>query len=157
MAKDRFLTGILIGIGALVLAALVIFFVRRDNHTYRSENTPEAVTYNYVLATIQKDYQRAYSYLADLQYKPSYEDFRQSFLSGMVNPGNSGADIGQAEISGDQASVTLTIFYGYNDPFSGRSGVQERAILVNQGGVWRISSMPSGIFWGYEWYQKYSK
>lgn len=152
MKKDRALTGILIGIGGLVILSLVLFFTRPDEHVYLSDNTPEAVTHNYILAIIDKDYERAYEYMAELEYKPSYVEFRQSFLNGMVNPGNNGADIGEADISGDQAVVTLTIFYGYNDPFSSRAGMEDRAILVNQGGTWKVSSMP-GVFWDYNWYQ----
>jgi hypothetical protein len=152
MKRDRALTGILIGIGGLIILSLVLFFVRPDDHAYRSENTPEAVTHNYILAIINKDYERAYTYMADLQHKPTYAEFRQSFLNGMVNPDNSGADIGQADISGDQAGVMMTVFYGYNDPFSSRTGMEERAILVNQNGTWKISSMP-GNFWDFGWYQ----
>ena len=152
MKKDRFLIGILIGIGGLIVLALILFYVRSGSRTYRSESTPDAVAYNYILALINKDYERAYAYLADLKYKPTYEEFRQSFLNGMVNPDSSGADIGEAAISGDQASVAVTIFYGYNDPFSSRTGMQERAVLVNQEGAWKVSSMP-GMFWDYGWYQ----
>ncbi len=153
MKKDRFLTGILIGLGGLVILALVLFFTRPDYQVYRNESTPDAVAHNYILAVINKDYERAYGYLADLQYKPTYADFRQAFLNGSVNPGNTGADIGQASISGDQASVTLTVYYGFNDPFSSRTGTPERAVLVNQNGDWKVSSLPVGSYWGYDWYQ----
>ncbi len=153
MKRDRFLIGILIGLGGLVILALVLFFTRPDYQVYREESTPDAVVHNYILAIINKDYGRAYNYLADLQHKPTYDDFRQAFLNGMVNPGNTGADIGQASISGDQASVTLTVYYGFNDPFSSRSGTPERAVLVNQNGAWNVSSLPVGSYWGYDWYQ----
>lgn len=153
MKKDRTLIVILIGIGALVVLSLVLFFTRADNHAYRTATTPDATAYNYILAIMNKDYERAYTYLADLPHKPTYTEFRQAFLSGAVTPGNSGADIGQASISGDQASVILTVYYGYNDPFSSRTGMEDRAILVNQSGTWKVSSMPTGNYWNYEWYQ----
>ena len=153
MKKDRTLIIILGGIGALVVLSLVLFFTRPDSHTYRSASTPDAAAYNYILAIMNKDYERAYNYLADLPYKPTYIEFRQAFLNGAVNPDNSGADIGQASISGDQAVVKLTIYYGYSDPFSSRTGMEDRAILVNQGGTWKISSMPTGNYWNYDWYQ----
>jgi hypothetical protein len=152
MKKDRFLTGILIGIAALVVLALVLFFLRRDDQDYRAGNNPEAVVYNYILAIVNKDYERAYSYLADLPAKPSYDEFRQSFLGGMVNPDEAGADIGQADISGEQATVLLTIYYGYGGPFSSRSGMQERAVLVEQPDGWKVSSMPY-TYWDFSWYQ----
>ena len=58
MKQDRFLTGILIGIGVLVVIALVVFFTRKDSQTYVSEDVPEGVVHNYVLAVLNKDYQK---------------------------------------------------------------------------------------------------
>ena len=43
MKQDRFLTGILIGIGVLVVIALTVFFARDDSQTYIAEGTPEQV------------------------------------------------------------------------------------------------------------------
>ena len=43
MKQDKFLTGILIGVGALVVLALVLFFTRQGKQDYVSENTPEGV------------------------------------------------------------------------------------------------------------------
>ena len=56
MRQDRFLTGILIGIGVLVIAALAVFFIRRDGQSYVAENTPEGVVHNYVVSKLNKDY-----------------------------------------------------------------------------------------------------
>jgi len=42
MKQDKFLTGILIGIGALILLALALFFLRKDGrNNYVAEDTPE--------------------------------------------------------------------------------------------------------------------
>lgn len=153
MKQDKFLTGILIGIGALVVLALVLFFTRQDKRDYLPEDTPEGVAHNYALAVLNKDYQKAYNYLADLKYKPTYEEFRQSFLNGMVNPDGTGLDVGEATITGDEAVVDLTIYYAYSDPFSSRSGVSERALLVKQKDGWKVSSMPY-TFWDWNWYQE---
>src|SRR5215218_6059695 len=118
MKQDRFLTGILIGIGVLIIAALAVFFTRKDSQTYIADNTPEGVVHNYVLAVLKKDYQKAYGYLADLDHKPTYEQFRDAFLKGSVNPNNSGVDVGKSEISGDTASVEVAMIYNQSDPFS---------------------------------------
>lgn len=153
MKQDKFLTGILIGIGALIVLALVLFFVRQDKKEYVSDSTPEGVVHNYVLAVLNKDYEKAYDYLADLKNKPTEDDFKQSFLNGMVNPQNTGVDIGEVEISGDDASIGLTIYYSYNDPFSSRYESPDRATLVEQNGVWKLSYMPYS-FWDYNWYNE---
>jgi len=153
MKQDKFLTGILIGVGLLVVLALVLFFTRQDRRDYLADDTPENTAHNYVLALINKDYEKAYGYLADLKYKPTYEEFRQSFLNGMVNPDNIGLDIGKAVVNGDEAVVDLTIYYSYSDPFSSRTGSPDRALLVNQNGVWKVSTMPYN-FWDWNWYQE---
>jgi len=157
MKQDRFLTGILIGIGLLVVVALAVFFTRKDTQTYISDETPEGVVHNYVVAVLNKDYEKAYSYLADLDNKPTYEEFRDSFLKGMVNPNNSGVDVGQSDITGDDATVEVTLVYNPSDPFSTGYRDTQRAILMKQNGIWKISSMPQYNFWDYNWYQEVTK
>lgn len=153
MKQDRFLTGILIGIGALVIVALALFFTRKDNvMTYGADETPEGVVHNYVVAVFERDYEKAYSYLADKKEKPTIEQFRASFLQNMVNPDNSGVEVGEVELSGEHAYVTMYIQYGSNDPFSSGYRNEERAILVLQGGKWKIEQMPYS-FWSWDWYQ----
>ncbi|HCK66616.1 MAG TPA: hypothetical protein DIW23_04955 [Anaerolineae bacterium] len=153
MKQDKFLTGILIGIGALIVLALVLFFTRQDTREYVSDSTPEGVVHNYVLATLNKDYEKAYSYLAELNNKPTEEEFRQSFLNGMVYPENVGVEIGEVETIGNDATVNLLMYYSYNDPFSSRYGNPDRANLVKQNGEWKLSYMPYN-FWDYNWYQE---
>ena len=154
MKQDKFLMGILIGVGVLVVLALGLFFARQqDRNGYLAEDTPEGVAHNYVLAVLNKDYEKAYGYLADLKYKPTYEEFRQSFLNGMVNPAGTGLDVGEATITGDEAVVDLMVYYSYSDPFSSRTGSPDRALLVEQDGGWKVSSMPYS-FWDWNWYQE---
>jgi hypothetical protein len=157
MKQDRFLTGILVGIAVLVVVALAVFFVRRDNQSYVSEDAPEGVVHNYVLAVLNGDYQKAYGYLADLDHKPTYEQFRDAFIKGIVNPNNSAVDVGQSEVSNDTASVEVAMIYNPSDPFSTGYRDVQRAILVKQGNAWKLSSMPTYYYWDYSWYQELPK
>jgi len=154
MKQDRFLTGILVGIGLLVVVALVVFFTRKDSQTYVSDDTPEGVVHNYVLAVLDKDYEKAYTYLADLEYKPTYEEFRRAFLNGEVNPDNQAVDIGESEIFDDVATVDLELIYNSSDPFSTGYRNPQTADLVKQNGVWKLTLMPQYNFWGYNWYME---
>ncbi|MGZ9236012.1 MAG: hypothetical protein ACXW4E_10855 [Anaerolineales bacterium] len=154
MKQDRFLTGILVGIAVLVVIALAVFFIRKDTQSYVSEDTPEGVVHNYVLAVLNDDYQKAYGYLADLENKPTYEQFRNAFIQGMVNPNNSAVDIGNSEVNGDTASVEVALIYNPSDPFSTGYRDVQRALLLQQGGAWKISSMPCYYFWDCSWYQE---
>ncbi|HET7142506.1 MAG TPA: hypothetical protein VFI68_00685, partial [Anaerolineales bacterium] len=61
MKQDRFLTGILIGIGVLILLALALFFARKDTKEYKAGDSPDAAVFNYVLAVTNKDYKKAYT------------------------------------------------------------------------------------------------
>ncbi|HLO13477.1 MAG TPA: hypothetical protein VK206_01515 [Anaerolineales bacterium] len=157
MKQDRFLTGILVGIGVLVVVALAVFFIRKDTQSYVSEAAPEGVVHNYVLAVLNDDYQKAYGYLADLENKPTYEQFRDAFIKGMVNPNNSAVDIGKSEVNNDTASVEVAMIYNPSDPFSTGYRDVQRAILVKQNGAWKLSSMPSYYYWDYNWYQELPK
>ena len=152
MKQDRFLMGILVGIGVLVVIALAVFFLRRGSQTYIGEDVPEGVVHNYVLAVLSDDYEKAYSYLADLENKPTYEQFRDAFVTGVVNPNNAAVDIGNSEISDDTASVEVALIYNPSDPFSTGYRDVQRAILVQQNGAWKLSSMPGYYFWDYSWY-----
>jgi len=153
MKQDRFLTGILIGIGLLIVIALGVFFTRGQTQKYLSEDAPEGVVHNYVLAVLNKDYQKAYSYLADLENKPTLNEFRQSFSTGKLNPDSSGIKLGKVEITGEDASVEISMIYAPGDPFSAGYSSLGSAQLVRQNGIWKLSSMPIYTLWDYEWYQ----
>lgn len=157
MKQDRFLTGILVGIAVLVVVALAVFFIRKDSQSYVSENTPEGVVHNYVLAVLNGDYKKAYGYIADLENKPTYEQFRDAFIKGTVNPNNSAVDIGKSDVNNDTASVEVALIYNPSDPFSTGYRDVQRALLVKQNNDWKLSSMPGYYFWDYSWYQKLPK
>ena len=146
--------GILIGIGVLIIAALAVFFIRRDTQTYISEDQPEGVVHNYIVSILNKDYEKAYSYLAELDHKPTYEQFRNAFVTGGLNPSNSAVDVGESEITGDDAYVEVAMINNPSDPFSTGYRDVQRAILVKQNGAWKLSSMPTYYLWDYGWYQE---
>ena len=154
MKQDRFLTGILIGIGVLIAVALAVFFTRQDSQTYIAEDAPEGVVHNYVVAVLNKDYERAYSYLEDREYKPTFTQFRQSFINGNIYPDNAAIDIGASEILGNEASVEVATIYNPSDPFSTGYRNSQRATLVKQDGAWKISLLPVYSFWDYSWYSE---
>ena len=152
MKQDRFLIGILIGIAVLIVVALTVFFTRKDNLNYVSDATPAGVVQNYVVALHKRDFDKAYTYLADLPNRPTLELFRQAFLDHNIDPSNVGLEIGKSEISGESASVSLGVIYSPNDPFSSDYRNAEYAQLVRQKGAWKITQLPSN-FWAYDWYQ----
>jgi hypothetical protein len=156
MKQDRFLIGILVGIGVLVVAALAVFFTRQQV-SYDPQQTPEAVVHNYVLAVLNKDYEKAYGYMADLDDKPTFDEFRRAFAVGRLSPRGRGVKIGAADITRDGATVEVTVVYTPSDPFSEGFDSPGSAQLVRQNGAWKISSMPTYDLWDFSWYQPQPK
>ena len=153
MKHDRFLLGILVFIGLLVAAALALFFTRHESQTYGAEDTPEGVMRNYVLALQNRNFDRAYGYLADKDNKPNLDNFRQAFLNRQLDISGTAIQIGKLEmVANEQALVEVTIVYAPADPFSPGSSSNMTASLVEQNGAWRISNMPYP-YWGWDWYQ----
>ncbi len=153
MKQDRFLLGILIFIGLLIVAALTLFFVRQDTQTYGAEDTPEGVIRNYALALQNRDFQRAYGYLAEKENKPTFDYFRQAFLSRQLDVSGTALQVGAVEyMDNGEALVTVTVLYASTGPFSEGWNSTETATLTLQDGVWKITYMPYP-YWGWDWYQ----
>jgi hypothetical protein len=149
LAKDRFLWAIMGAIALLAALAVLLFLQRRGAQDYTSEDTPQGIVFNYVLALEKKDFQRAYSYLAEGEGKPSYERFRQDLLSFQSA---ASLQISQAQVYEQEAFVELLVIRGGGGPFSDVYREPANALLVRDAsGNWKISNMPYP-YWGWDWY-----
>jgi hypothetical protein len=153
MKQDRFLMIILGVIGLLVIFSVVLFFIRQEPQDYGFEDTPEGVVRNYLLALQKGDYHRAYAYLQDDENKPEFNEFQQSNLQVQEEISRTAVQLGEVEITGDQARVDLTIIHTNNGPFNRSWDQAGTALLTRQKGEWRIVNMPYP-YWGWEWYIK---
>ncbi len=153
MKQDRFLLVILIVIALLTAAALAVFFLRQDaGQEYGSEETPEGVVRNYLLALQKGDIERAYGYLSEAGGKPSLERFRQAALNGPMEIARVAALIGETRQSGGDAVVEMTMIHGGNGPFEDSYLEPGRAVLQQDAsGAWKISNMPYA-YWHWDWY-----
>ncbi|KAF0109164.1 MAG: hypothetical protein FD146_208 [Anaerolineaceae bacterium] len=152
MKKDRFLIGILVFIAVLVVAAVALFFVRGEEQAYGPEDTPDGVLKNYALAIQNMDYERAYTYLAERDGKPTFETFQQSFLTRQLDTSNSTLQIGEVYESGtNSAWAEVSVIYAGTGLFDTGWSSNDRAILVRQDGAWKITYLPYP-YWGWEWY-----
>jgi hypothetical protein len=152
MKKDRFLLGILVGIGALAVLAIVLFFMRQSHTSYVADDNPAGVVQNYVLALYKMDYPRAYSYLAEGQGKPDLDHFRQTFTVQRFDLSNFGMQVGEVIINGDDATVSVTLMNAGNGPFNDVQRNLQTAVLRRQSGAWKIDNMPYP-YWDYSWFQ----
>ena len=149
MKNDRFLIVILVVIALLILTSLSLFFSRQDNAVYLPEDTPSGIVHNYILAIEKGEYERAYGYLAEKEFMPSYAEFEENFL---FYENNTGYQIGETAITGDTARVEVTIMEGSGGfLFSRYYDYVEHAQLIQKSGNWKIIQMPYA-YWGWEWY-----
>ena len=152
MRQDKFLMAILGVIAALVIAALGLFFLRQGQQTYLNQDTPSAVVHDYILALQKGDFQRAYSYLSDDTGKPTLFAFKQTFANSQLDLSTSSAQVGDEQVTGDQAEVNVILTQNQTDLFSSPYQNNQPAGLVRQNGAWKINSAPYP-YWGYDWYQ----
>ena len=150
MKNDKFLVGILIFIGLLVVAALVLYATDRSAQDYLPDGTPEAAVHNYTLALTRGDYERAYAYLPSGENKPTAAQFRAAFTQ--FDPlQNTGLRVGEVDILDDEAVVQVTVLYGSTGPFDPGSEFNDMARLRLESGEWKITAMPYP-FWDFSWY-----
>jgi hypothetical protein len=152
MKIDRFLAGILAGIGLLIVVALVLFFARQSRVEYSDETTPAGVLHNYVVALHNGDYQRAYAYLAEAEAKPSLAAFQQAFLSNQLNLSDVSLKIDETKLQGNQAYVSITLVHAGSGLFNDSYRDVQNATLEQQSGKWKIRSLPNPYF-NWDWYQ----
>ena len=154
MKQDRFLLGILVFIALLVVAALVLFFIRPSSPAYLPEDTPEGVVNNFIQAIQEDDLERAYSYLADLEFKPTESAFSQALLTNLLYSEEYALQIEQVQvIDEDEVWVMLSVHYLAAGPFETGWSNQDHASLVRQEGKWKLTYMPYP-YWSYDWYQQ---
>ena len=153
MKQDRFLLGILIFIGVLVIVAVALFFVRNQAPAYGPETTPQGVLYNYAVALQLNDYTRAYGYLAEKDNKPTYDNFRHAFLTRQLDTSTSALQIGDMQtLENGEAWVNVTVQYAGSGVFNSGYSSTDKGTLVQQNGVWKITYLPNP-YWGWDWYQ----
>ena len=153
MKNDRFLIAIIAGIAAIAVLALVLFYTRRDQvAAYPADDTPEGVIAAFVMAIENKDWDRAYAYLADGENKVELARFRQIAVQEFSNTRTAGVEIRSTQINGDRADVELVVVNISGGLFSDIYRNPGVAVLLRQNGSWKISEMVYP-FWSYNWYQ----
>jgi hypothetical protein len=153
MKIDRFLAAILAGIGLLAVLALVLFFTRQNQLGYGSEDTPEGVVHNYTVALHNKDFDRAYGYLAEDTYKPSREIFQQVLLANQSGLNGASLQVEQTTLQGDQAFLSINVMHVSSNLFGDVYREPQSGLLVHQSGAWKLKSLPYPYF-NWDWYQQ---
>jgi len=150
MKQDRFLIAILAAVSILVITALVLFFIRQEPREYGSEDTPEGIVRNYVIALLDADFEKAYGYMQDKDNKPDYQEFQSLFLGDRSDISDISVSIKETKISEDIAVVKIILTH--SGPLMGNWTEKGSAVLVIQENSWKLKEMPFP-YWGRSWYQ----
>jgi len=151
MRQDRFLLGILAGIGVLVVLAVALFFLRRGTLEYGPEASPDGVVRNYIVALKKGDYERAYTYMATIDPMPTKIDFIQTYRNQAAEIASTGLEVGQVTLNDTTgAIVQISLVHSNSGLFSESYRDEQNAELIQEGGNWKIKQMPYP-FWNYSW------
>ena len=151
MTRDRFLIGILVGIGVLIAAALILFFIRSENSEYVDDSTPQGALRNYFLAIHQRDYQRAYAYIMESAQKPDFDQFHKHFTEYNVDTlSRTVVEIGEElpAVQSERVSIRVYLIRPATSLLGETTRSARTVVLVRQDGQWKLEDAPYP-FWVY--------
>ena len=148
---DKFLIGIVVGVILLVGVVLTIALLRPDQSSYLSDDTPEGVAHNYLLALQLEEYERAYSYLSPTLpgHPTNLEAFERDVRLNRWSFGDDDSDTSLAieaiNVNDDKARIVVrkTTFYPGSLFDSGQHSFTFYVVLHRKDGAWKITSSES--------------
>lgn len=152
---DKYLIGIVVGIALLVAVSFIVVLLRPQPE-YRTDDSPESIAHNYLLALRKGDYERAYEYLstnlisypADLQtFVEDVEDRSWLFRTDQ----DVSLNVQSARIIGDVATVkVLETRFSNNGLFdSGQYEGQFDMKVRLEGDTWKL--FDGDYYWNSGW------
>jgi hypothetical protein len=150
---DKILIGIVVGIVLLVVVALVVTLTRPEP-TYQTEDTPEGVVHNYLLALQKQEYSRAYGYI--YPRISNYPASLQEFIADIHDHSwtfrldkDTNLSVISSTIRGIRASVSVreTSFRGGGLFESGQSSFTFHVDLRLDGSEWKIIDSSQYFLW----------
>lgn len=154
--NDKLLIGIVSGIVLLVVVAFGIA-LSKPKPTYKAEDTPDGVAFNYLFALQQKDDERAYGYLSPsiAGYPRTVESFAndvgdRSYWFRGVNDSSTTLEVDSVDINGKRAYVTIRETHFYEgDLFSSGEYTNSFHMTLRQdeNGAWKIVESDSYWLW----------
>lgn len=144
-SSDRFLLAIVAGTILLVIVAFIVVS-RRPEPEFQTEDSPEGVVHDYLLALQLGDYQRAYSLLSpEIVYPADIDEFYDSLRA---NPWEFTVSDNYAQvvetsepISDNSVAVVVREIYNTNSLFAGDDYFDTfRMRVENDGDGWKVVS-----------------
>jgi hypothetical protein len=144
-SSDKMLIAIVAGIILIVIVSFVIVS-RRPQPEFQSQDTPESVVHDYLLALQLGNYERAYSLLSPSIAYPAntnefYDSLREEPWRFTVSDNYSQVVESSQPVSDNSVSVVVREIYSTNSLFAGDSYSEVfRMRVENDGNGWRLVS-----------------
>lgn len=150
--SSRWLVAIAATVAALVLVSVVVALVTpRGRAGTLPEDTPEGVVQRFVVAIKDQDYNQAHSYLSDRLKTYCTVRHMQDTTRQSVDQGNNQrvALLDTQTLSDSRVEVRVQVTQvNISPPFGvNEYSHEERYVLIQEGGEWRIDEPPWPVGW----------
>ncbi|MFM1778400.1 MAG: hypothetical protein RL741_1018 [Actinomycetota bacterium] len=123
-------------VAAISIVALIAVLAFKETTPQLDANTPEGTVQQYLQSVTTRDFDSAITYLA-IDTKCKIEDFDQAYFQDSIR-----ISLSDTSITGDSASVKVSIENSNGDPFGGAYTESQAFRLTKSDSGWKISGIP---------------
>lgn len=123
-------------VAAISIVALIAVFAVKDTTPQLDKSTPEGTLQQYLQSVTTRDFDTAITYLA-ADTKCKIEDFDQSYIQDSIR-----ISLSDSTITGDSASIKVSIENSNGDPFGGTYTESQAFRLSKSQSGWKIAGIP---------------
>ena len=127
-------------VAAISIVALIAVFAVKDTTPQLDKSTPEGTLQQYLQSVTTRDFDTAITYLA-ADTKCKIEDFDQSYIQDSIR-----ISLSDSTITGDSASIKVSIENSNGDPFGGTYTESQAFRLSKSQSGWKIAGIPWPVY-----------
>ncbi len=127
-------------VAAISIVALIAVFAVKDTTPQLDVTTPEGTLQQYLQSVTTRDFDTAITYLA-ADTKCKIEDFDQSYIQDSIR-----ISLSDSTITGDSASIKVSIENSNGDPFGGTYTESQAFRLSKSQSGWKIAGIPWPVY-----------
>jgi uncharacterized protein YsxB (DUF464 family) len=123
-------------VAAISIVALIAVLAVKETTPQLDVSTPEGTVQQYLQSVTERDFDSAITYLA-IGTKCKLEDFDQAYIQDSIR-----ISLSDTSVTGDSASVKVSIENSSGDPFGGSYTESQSFRLARSDSGWKISGIP---------------
>ena len=123
-------------VAAISIVALIAVLAVKEDTPQLDANTPEGSVQQYLQSVTERDFDTALTYLAD-NTECKVEDFDQAYIQDSIR-----ISLSDKSITGDSASVKVSIENSSSDPFGSSYTESQTFRLTKADNGWKITGIP---------------